>query len=406
MRNFYECAHPHPSQEGNLPIGCAKFSPLGWGWVKMPVRQEELQQIPHHISIMNEQIIFCVDDEKVVLNSLKRQLYDIVGESMVIETAESGEEAIEVFRELHEQQQEIPLVISDHIMPGMKGADLLQRVHELSPRTMTVMLTGQADMAAVIHAVNHANLYRYIPKPWEQTDLFLTVKEALHKYEQEKTVMRQNQMLSGANQELERLNQELTAYSHTLEQRVAERTAALAQANDELLRLANLDGLTRVANRRRFDEYFAQEWKRLARERRPLSLIMCDIDYFKRYNDTYGHLMGDECLKRVADALMNVARRPADLTARYGGEEFSVILPNTDADGAMLVANAIQQGVEALRIEHAASNAADHVTISVGVSTLIPRHDGAISDLIGMADIALYEAKTHGRNRVAVSSHA
>ena len=372
----------------------------------MPVRQEELQQIPHHISIMNEQIIFCVDDEKVVLNSLKRQLYDIVGESMVIETAESGEEAIEVFRELHEQQQEIPLVISDHIMPGMKGADLLQRVHELSPRTMTVMLTGQADMAAVIHAVNHANLYRYIPKPWEQTDLFLTVKEALHKYEQEKTVMRQNQMLSGANQELERLNQELTAYSHTLEQRVAERTAALAQANDELLRLANLDGLTRVANRRRFDEYFAQEWKRLARERRPLSLIMCDIDYFKRYNDTYGHLMGDECLKRVADALMNVARRPADLTARYGGEEFSVILPNTDADGAMLVANAIQQGVEALRIEHAASNAADHVTISVGVSTLIPRHDGAISDLIGMADIALYEAKTHGRNRVAVSSHA
>ena len=355
---------------------------------------------------MNEQIIFCVDDEKVVLNSLKRQLYDIVGESMVIETAESGEEAIEVFRELHEQQQEIPLVISDHIMPGMKGADLLQRIHELSPRTMTVMLTGQADMAAVIHAVNHANLYRYIPKPWEQTDLFLTVKEALHKYEQEKTVMWQNQMLSAANQELERLNQELTAYSHTLEQRVAERTAALAQANDELLRLANLDGLTRVANRRRFDEYFAQEWKRLARERRPLSLIMCDIDYFKRYNDTYGHLMGDECLKRVADALMNVARRPADLTARYGGEEFSVILPNTDAEGAMLVANAIQQGVEALRIEHAASNAADHVTISVGVSTMIPKHDGAIGDLIGMADIALYEAKTHGRNCVAASSRA
>ena len=218
--------------------------------------------------------------------------------------------------------------------------------------------------------------------------------------------MLQNQMLSAANQELERLNQELTAYSHTLEQRVAERTAALAQANDELLRLANLDGLTRVANRRRFDEYFAQEWKRLARERRPLSLIMCDIDYFKRYNDTYGHLMGDECLKRVADALMNVARRPADLTARYGGEEFSVILPNTDADGAMLVANAIQQGVEALRIEHAASNAADHVTISVGVSTMVPKHDGAIGDLIGMADIALYEAKTQGRNRVTASSHA
>ena len=103
---------------------------------------------------------------------------------------------------------------------------------------------------------------------------------------------------------------------------------------------------------------------------------------------------------------MNVARRPADLTARYGGEEFSVILPNTDAEGAMLVANAIQQGVEALRIEHAASNAADHVTISVGVSTMIPKHDGAIGDLIGMADIALYEAKTHGRNCVAASSRA
>ncbi len=342
---------------------------------------------------MKESVILCVDDEKVVLNSLRRQLYDTLEHDVIIETAESGEEALEAFQDLQMQWHELPLVISDHIMPGMKGDEFLERIHALSPKTLTIMLTGQADMRAVIHAVNHANLYRYIAKPWEHTDLYLTVKEALHKYYQEKKLAEQNVQLQQANQQLE-------AYASTLEQRVAERTVELEIANQQLQRLANLDGLTQVANRRKFDDYLSQEWKRHVREDQPLSLIICDIDFFKRYNDTHGHLQGDECLKQIAATLRKNARRPADLVARYGGEEFCVILPNTDEEGAINVATAIQTDLQSLRLEHRASSVSPYITLSIGVATTIPDHIQTPDELIETADKALYDAKMRGRDRV------
>ncbi|GAK51507.1 putative diguanylate cyclase with GGDEF domain [Candidatus Moduliflexus flocculans] len=342
---------------------------------------------------MKEAVIFCVDDEKVVLNSLRRQLYDALENDIIIETAESGEEALEAFQGLLEQGHDIPLIISDHIMPGMKGDELLAHIHALSPHTLKIMLTGQADMQAVISAVNNAGLYRYISKPWEHTDLFLTVKEALHKYYQEKKLAEQNLQLQQAYRELE-------VYASTLEQRVAERTAELENANQQLQRLANLDGLTQVANRRKFDAYLAQEWKRHVRESQPLSLIMGDIDFFKRYNDTYGHVQGDECLKQIAAALRNNARRPADLVARYGGEEFCVILPNTDEEGAIRVAAGIQTDIQMLRIEHNASDVSPYVTLSIGVATTIPDQRQTADELIETADKALYHAKMQGRDRV------
>jgi diguanylate cyclase (GGDEF)-like protein len=173
----------------------------------------------------------------------------------------------------------------------------------------------------------------------------------------------------------------------------------LEVANRELQRLAICDGLTKLANRRRFDEYLQQEWQRLARERSPLSLILGDIDFFKAYNDTYGHLTGDECLRQVASAIQEAVKRPADLVARYGGEEFAVILPNTDAEGAIAVAELIRQAVKALAIDHSKSLVSPHITISLGVATVIPSAELSPLDLIASADRGLYQAKSLGRDR-------
>lgn len=172
----------------------------------------------------------------------------------------------------------------------------------------------------------------------------------------------------------------------------------LQQANRELHRLATLDELTGVANRRHFEAYLNQEWRRSIRERLPLSLILCDIDYFKLYNDTYGHQAGDHTLQQVAHAIRGSIRRPADLAARYGGEEFAVILPNTSTSGAFYVAEAIRKNVKSLAIAHHASPQSSIVTISVGVATIIPSAETTPTMLIAVADEALYQAKKLGRD--------
>jgi diguanylate cyclase (GGDEF)-like protein len=189
------------------------------------------------------------------------------------------------------------------------------------------------------------------------------------------------------------------------QQEIAERKRAeaeLEKANHELQRLATLDGLTQIANRRQFDDVLQREWRRNAREQAPLALIMADIDYFKRYNDTYGHQMGDDCLKQVARALYDAVKRPGDLVARYGGEEFAMILPQTDAEGAWQMAQAIQKAVQSLQIPHAGSSVDAYVTLSLGVASMIPSPATASEMLITAADQALYHAKDQGRNRIVV----
>ena len=178
----------------------------------------------------------------------------------------------------------------------------------------------------------------------------------------------------------------------------------LRQLNLELKKLANLDGLTQVANRRRFDNYLAQEWKRSLREKQYLSLILCDVDYFKAYNDSYGHLAGDECLQKVAQTMNAHVKRPADLVARYGGEEFVVVLPNTTVSGAQQVAITLKEQLEKLQIPHAQSLVKPYVTMSLGVASVIPRINLSLADLIACADQALYEAKRQGRNRIVMQS--
>ena len=178
----------------------------------------------------------------------------------------------------------------------------------------------------------------------------------------------------------------------------------LKKANLRLTYQANIDSLTQIANRRRFDEYIAQEWSRCAREREYLSLILCDVDYFKAYNDTYGHQAGDNCLHEVAQGIDRAVKRPADVAFRYGGEEFAIVLPYTEGQGAIKVAETIHQYIKDLQIPHRASEINKIVTISLGVSSMIPDIRSSPHTLIAAADSALYNSKVKGRDRIIYKS--
>lgn len=200
--------------------------------------------------------------------------------------------------------------------------------------------------------------------------------------------------------EIDLLKQLATQVAIAIQQ--AELYEQLQAANEELQRLATSDGLTQLANRRRFDEYLEFEWRQLARKQEPLSLILCDVDFFKSYNDTYGHQAGDDCLRLVAAAIRDAGQRTADLVARYGGEEFALVLPHTDVKGAACVAEEVRSKVNNLQIAHSGSQVSQYVTVSLGVASTIPQHDRTPAMLIATADKALYQAKAEGRDRMWV----
>jgi response regulator receiver modulated diguanylate cyclase len=220
----------------------------------------------------------------------------------------------------------------------------------------------------------------YISKPFDERELLARVRNLLRSHAAEQQLALLNHQLQEQKQQLETVNQALQY-------------------------LATYDDLTGVKNRRCFNEYLDTEWRRLAREEAPLSLIMCDIDYFKLYNDTYGHQAGDECLRQVASVLRRSLKRPADLVARYGGEEFVVVLPNTELQGAASIAELIRAEVQGLQIIHAKSAVSEYVTLrSRGVACCIPSPMAHPDTLIAIADECLYSAKNSGRDRVSVAT--
>jgi len=205
---------------------------------------------------------------------------------------------------------------------------------------------------------------------------------------------------------LSQIHEQATWYISELYYNLELAKSELELANSELFRLASLDSLTEIANRRRFDEYLEREWQRLTQEQTSLSLILCDVDFFKIYNDTYGHQAGDRCLQQIAKALQEAVKCEGDLVARYGGEEFAVILPSSNSDRAVSIVEKIQDSVRALELNYPQSPISSYVTLTFGVASIIPDPETSKESLIAGADRALYKAKALGRDRVFIDEFA
>ncbi|RMG73826.1 MAG: diguanylate cyclase [Nitrospirae bacterium] len=287
-------------------------------------------------------------------------------------TCSSVSEALKIL-----EDREVDLILMDVLMPeidGIEACRLIKRNKDLLDIPI-IMVTAKDDMEYLQQAFS-AGALDYITKPFNRIELLARVRSALKlKQEMDKRKARER--------ELEQM------------------AKALEEANERLKRLSSLDGLTGIANRRVFDETLEAELKRAKRQKSPISLILIDVDYFKLYNDSYGHIKGDECLKKIADVLSGALKRAGDLAARYGGEEFACILANTDVEGALGMAEKICAGVRALKIPHERSPFGI-VTVSIGIASLIPSKSLTVERLINCADTALYRAKRDGKNQIKV----
>ncbi len=267
------------------------------------------------------------------------------------------------------------IILQDLVMPDIDGMTLVRffRANNLTKDIPIIVLSSKDDPQIKSDAFSNGAT-DYLVKLPDQIELIARIRAHTKHY-------------------LMQLERDAAFFA------LREMQKQLEKTNAELQRLSSLDGLTGIANRRQFDQTLKNEWKHALKEGRELSLVLVDIDYFKPFNDTYGHQGGDECLQKVAQALNGVATRPTDLVARYGGEEFGIILPGTGEAGASTIAERFRTAVHELAIAHEASKAADTVTISLGLATLVPDQGMGPETLIELADRALYQAKESGRNR-------
>ncbi|MCE9599592.1 MAG: diguanylate cyclase [Spirochaetia bacterium] len=288
--------------------------------------------------------------------------------------AESAPEAMQL---LNEHADSIQLILADVWLPSGNGIQLTRDLRSISRfRDLPVIIMTGKEGPQILPQAMDAGVSDFIFKPFHWLELVARVRNCLRlQTEISRRLSREAELLE-EHRQLEGMLSKLEVAS-------------------------NLDPLTSVANRRKFDEHLDREWKRCARTGLIMSMILIDIDFFKEYNQRYGHPGGDQCLKRLAQGVREVARRPADLFARYGGEEFAVILPETPSGGAAHVAELLRKGVEGLRMDHEGSPN-KIVTTSIGVASIEPPRDSSPDVLIKAADRALYRAKKEGRNCFAI----
>ncbi len=323
---------------------------------------------------MQKTPILLIDDQKENVLTLESLL---AHPDLHIVRAESGDEALSRILEYP-----FALILIDVQMPGMEKYEIAEQLRSRSQSSSVPLLFVTAARLDREHMFKGYELgvVDYIFKPLEPQILTRKVTLFLELH-------RQRQQLSEKTRELDAKILELEVLYKEFEER-----------NAELERLSSLDGLTGLFNRRYFDDNLVKEWKQAVRNNTELSLLIVDIDYFKNYNDYYGHLAGDDCLRKVAQSLYEALMRPSDIIARYGGEEFTAILPNTGSGGAARVARRMMESVAQLAIEHQASPVADTVTVSIGAASSFSDGKLSATSLLGRADKALYEAKKNGRN--------
>jgi len=317
--------------------------------------------------------VLLVDDQLIIVEAVRRML---AGQPDIeFHAVTDAHAAVAAARTLHPT-----VILQDLVMPGLDGFQLIDAYRaEASLREVPVIVLSSKDEPKLKAHGFVVGANDYLVKLPDQLEILARIRH--HS--------------SGYIKGLER-DAALRALHDSQEQ--------LALANAELQKLAALDSLTGIANRRRFDEALHIEWQRGWRQHTPLALLLCDVDSFKQYNDTFGHPAGDLCLKKTAGILTGQLKRPADLAARYGGEEFAILLPATDLAGARQLAEACRAQLEHLALPHPqAQGGAGRVTMSIGVACMVPNENNSMEQLVAAADKALYEAKRGGRNMIVAA---
>jgi len=318
-------------------------------------------------------MVLLVDDQAIVAEAVRRAL--VSTSEIDFHYCAHPEEAVRTAEEVRPT-----VILQDLVMPGTDGLTLVRayRANEAT-RDVPIIVLSTKEEPTIKSAAFAAGANDYLVKLPDSIELIARVKYHSRSY---MSMLQRDE----AYRALRRSQQELL------------------RANLELRRLTHSDGLTGLSNRRYLDEFLGAEWRRALREHTEVSLLMIDVDYFKPYNDTYGHVAGDNVLRSVAATISRETRRPRDLVARFGGEEFAVVLPGTGSAGARLIAEKMRRDVASLALPHVGSAVSEHLTISVGVATLTPTPGLAETALVEEADAALYRAKRDGRNRVAFST--